>query len=204
MSESEEMYLLSIAMLHEAGVAGSVPLSQLAAALEVQSVSANQMVRKLEDAGWVSYQPYKGVELTEDGWRLAFQVLRRRRLWEVFLVERLHIPAFEAEKLACRLEHVLPDQAAERLAEFLGQPALSPQGKPIPATHEEWIITSGIPLAQLKAGQSGRILYIQADPAARSFLEGQGIQAEAQLSVLAASSDGDTLVKTRAGKSIHF
>ena len=120
MSESEEMYLISIAQLNEAGVASPIPLSQLASALQVQTVSVNQMVRKLEDAGMVVYTPYQGVELTPPGKQAAASVLRKRRLWEVFLVESLHLATEEAEAAACRLEHLLSDKAVKRLSEYLG------------------------------------------------------------------------------------
>ena len=132
MSESEEMYLVTIARLNESGDNLPVPVSQLAAELNVLPVSANQMIRKLEETGWVCYTPYKGVSLTEEGAALALQILRHRRLWEVFLVEKLKIPVAEAAELACRLEHFLPVDAAERLAIYLGNPGISPTGSPIP------------------------------------------------------------------------
>ena len=71
MTESEEMYLVTIARLKETELEGPVPLSQLASELEVLNVSVNQMVRKLEETGLVVYLPYKGVDLTESGVQLA-------------------------------------------------------------------------------------------------------------------------------------
>ena len=155
LSESEEMYLVSIARLVESGVEPPVSISLLAHEMEIASVSANQMVRKLEECELVRYYPYKGVSLTEYGEAAALRVLRHRRLWEVFLVENLQFSPAEAEHQACRLEHVFPDEAVERLAGFLGQPRLSPQGKTIPEPDDPANLDSGIRLSQLPAGQSG-------------------------------------------------
>ena len=87
MTEAAEMYLLRIALL--AQDQEPVPISRLADALDVSPISANQMCRKLETRGLVTYQPYKGVTLTPKGKHIALQVLRKRRLWEVFLGSKL-------------------------------------------------------------------------------------------------------------------
>ena len=89
MSESEEMYLVSISRANEK-MDGPVPLTRLASELDVQPVSVNQMVKKLEEAGKVIYVPYKGGSLSAKGKKQALHILRHRRLWEVFLVEKLH------------------------------------------------------------------------------------------------------------------
>src|SRR5512140_3453624 len=90
-SEAEEMYLVSIARLIENGQASPVPLSQLAESLSIQPASVNQMVRQLEETGWVTYIPYMGVTLTEAGRNQGQRILRSHRLWEVFLVEHLGV-----------------------------------------------------------------------------------------------------------------
>jgi DtxR family Mn-dependent transcriptional regulator len=107
MSESEEMYLVTLARLNEAEGKDPTPVSRLAEELAVLPVSVNQMIHKLEESGLVKYTQYKGVTLTETGIRQANNILRSRRLWEVFLVERLHYIPDEAESLACRLEHAV-------------------------------------------------------------------------------------------------
>ena len=87
LTENAQMYLLEIARLCE--VETPVPLSRLAEELRISSSSANEMCRKLETQGFLIYQPYKGVVLTDDGQTFANYLLRRHRLWEVFLVEKL-------------------------------------------------------------------------------------------------------------------
>jgi DtxR family transcriptional regulator, Mn-dependent transcriptional regulator len=202
LSESEEMYLATIARIQEAGQPAPVPLSQLAGEMAVLSVSANQMVRKLEEAGLVTYTPYKGVDLTRSGQREAYRILRHRRLWEVFLVERLHYTPKDADQLACRLEHTLPSEAAERLSDFLGRPVESPQQQPIPAAQAEHPLIHAIPLNQLRLNQTARVIEIACDSAARSFLDLQGIRSGAKLCVLASAASGEMLVQSQAGRSV--
>jgi len=203
LSESEEMYLVSIARLVESGIEPPVPISLLAHEMEIASVSANQMVRKLEECELVRYYPYKGVSLTEFGEAAALRVLRHRRLWEVFLVENLQFNPAEAEHQACRLEHVFPDEAVERLAGFLGQPRLSPQGKSIPDPDDPASLESGICLSQLPAGQSGLVRRLTAGPEARQFLTNLGITTGEEITVLATAQSG-TMLLSAAGGSTHL
>src|SRR5512145_1864721 len=88
LSESTEMYLKAMA---ELGNGETVAIGRLAQRLDVTPVSANEMVKRLGDQGLVSHTPYKGVNLTEKGREVACDVLRRQRLWEVFLYEHLKI-----------------------------------------------------------------------------------------------------------------
>lgn len=204
MTESEEMYLVTIARLKEGGSQGYIPLSQLSAELSVLPVSVNQMIRKLEEAGHVCYIPYKGVDLTEEGQRLALQVLRHRRLWEVFLVEQLSILPAEAHALADRMEHIVPMEATERLAAFLGHPVFSPQGEPIPGPQSDLPISAGIALSQLNAGDYAEILQIIDGPAARAFLASEGIIPRVHIHILAIGDRGAVLLETEPGKSVHL
>lgn len=201
-SESEQMYIVTTAMLVEAGTEEPVPLSALAQELSILPVSVNQMARKLEEAGLASYQPYKGLQLTGQGWDLARRILRNRRLWEVFLVERLRLPMDEAESLACHIEHVTTGEVAERLSEHLGGPHLSPKGKPIPIIEHSYDYTS-LPLNTLKANQNARVVQVNAGSGVRTFLTGDGVVAGVILTVLAVGSAGDQLIDVE-GRLLHL
>jgi DtxR family transcriptional regulator, Mn-dependent transcriptional regulator len=205
MSESEEMYLVSIARLKEDGVDGPVPLSQLAGELDVLSVSANQMIRKLEENGLVIYTPYKGVELTERGWAKALQVLRYRRLWEVFLVNQLKMRPVEANEMACKLEHDLPSIAAERLAEFLGNPQTTREGKPIPPGRSDCPAEMDLPLRLLGVCQAGAISRTAGDAQTASFLNAEQLHVGAEIQLLAGGSQGNVLIQTNpGGRRVHL
>lgn len=195
MSESEEMYLVIIAKANESGQ-DPVPLAHLATELKVQPVSANQMIKKLEEAGKVVYTPYKGVGLTTAGKNEASRILRHRRLWEVFLAERLGFSPTEADEIACRLEHVAEDDVVERLSSYLGSPLVSPQGKPIPAPSSiEGETDLDAPLALCAAGAQVTISAIKSGEAEKNFLRQAGLMLGAKLSVVAIQSNGACLVK---------
>ncbi len=203
MTESEEMYLVTLARLKETGVDGPVPLSQLAAELEVLPVSANQMVRKLEEAGLVEYTPYRGADLTQEGARRAYQVLRHRRLWEVFLIDHLKIDPEMANEAACRMEHAVPDQAAERLADFLGKPSVTPAGKPIPAASSVGLPVPDRSLSSLKVDETAQVSRVVADRPTRSFLQMEGIIPGVEVKVLAIGCQSAMLLSTLEGGVIQ-
>jgi DtxR family Mn-dependent transcriptional regulator len=191
-SESIEMYLLRVALLQKSKE--PVPIPMLAQELSVSPVSANEMCRKLTERALITYEPYKGVTLTTKGEKLAGRVLRCRRLWEVFFVQKLSIEPEEAEEMACRFEHVTPDELADRLAVFLENPTLSPQNEPIPAANDMPSDRLGQPLTTLAAGEQGQIVNINADDRTKEFLHHQGIYPGARATVLAVAPDGALLL----------
>ncbi len=195
MSESVEMYLITVAQLGEETSAYPVPLSQVAKALNVLPVSAHQMIRKLAEDGLVTYAPYKGVGLTDEGRKKAMRVLRRRRLWQVFLVDKLGLSPADASAFSCRLEHITPDEVTNRLDEYLGHPAVSPLGKPIPGPQDVRHEPSPMRLSDMRVGESARIVRVDAEPPTRVFLSEQGVRPGEGILVLAASDSGDCLVQ---------
>jgi DtxR family Mn-dependent transcriptional regulator len=196
MSESEEMYLISIARLVEQGVEAPVPIPLLAGELSIQPVSANQMVHKLAEEELVEYLPYKGVQLTPKGREIALKVLRDRRLWEVFLVDHLDLPPSDADALACRLEHLTAEGVASRLANYLGQPSVSPQGLPIPEVDGETIVPALRPLTDLALGECAEVLRVEGDQATQSFLLTEGLRPGVTVKPLAIGSEGAMLLET--------
>ncbi|MGI9666333.1 MAG: metal-dependent transcriptional regulator [Acidimicrobiia bacterium] len=200
-TEAEEMYVITIARAIEDGEGPLVAVSSIATALDVSPVSANQMVKKLETMGLVSYVPYKGAALTGDGERLANVVLRSRRLWGVFLVDHLGMSPRSADEVACEMEHVTPGEVADRLSGFLGDPATGPTGKAIPAGVGE----SQMPHAVLKdipAG-SGEVILEHAEPPYGEFLQSQGLGPGDAVVVVASGPDGSMLVEGADGP-IHL
>ena len=157
-NESKEMYLKTVNELMMGNDA--VPVSALAERLGVTGVSANEMVHKLQDHGLLEHKPYKGVLLTKEGRKQAFQILRNHRLWECFLVKKLNLSWEHVHDLACRMEHVLDTEVVEALDFYLGQPEACPHGNPIPTTDGKIAPTNSIPLSELKPGERGVIVSI--------------------------------------------
>jgi DtxR family Mn-dependent transcriptional regulator len=193
-SENEQMYLVMTALLEEETPGERVSLTNLANALSIQPVSANQMVRKLSEGGYLDYQPYKGVSLTNDGQRIVRRILRFRRLWETFLVKQLGFSLEQADQLACRMEHITTEGLAARLGKFLDDPTVSPSGKPIPAQAAIEPVAVVICLSELSFDHPAVIAEAGASDQGKSFLTAQGLVPGAQVRVLGRGSHGDVLV----------
>lgn len=182
MTESTEMYLKAMA---ELGVGDVIAVGRLAGRLGVTNVSANEMVHRLTESGFISHTPYKGVSLTQDGRSVACSVLRRQRLWECFLYEHLHIEWAKLYELACALEHATAPEVTEALADFLGDPKFSPRGNPIPAADGSLTPLMGILLREAPIGSTVRVLAVNAtETEALKYLQARNILPGAELTVL--------------------
>jgi DtxR family transcriptional regulator, Mn-dependent transcriptional regulator len=198
-TESEQMYLITVVRLEEEGATSPIPLSALAGELGVQPVSVHQMARKLEEGGLAAYIPYKGIELTQAGRRVAAQILRNRRLWEVFIVEHLNLPFAEAHAFSCMVEHITSPKIAGRLSQFLGDPTVSPQGKLIPPVENPEQPLSFVPLSHLSASQRFQVARIEATDTDRLFLKEEGLYPGAPACVRSVGSRGAVLLETVSG-----
>ncbi|MFH1198208.1 MAG: metal-dependent transcriptional regulator, partial [bacterium] len=128
---SKEDYLKTIYnQKHERG--GVVSTSQLANILEVSNAATSEMAKKLSIEGYVQYQKYKGLELTSDGEKVALEVIRRHRLWELFLMRVLNLSWSEVHDEAEHLEHNTTEFLINKIDEYLGNPHFDPHGSPIP------------------------------------------------------------------------
>jgi DtxR family Mn-dependent transcriptional regulator len=130
-SQSTEDYIKGIYKLKKKGK--SVATSALAKHLNVGDGSVTDMVKKLSGRKLIRYTPYQGVELTESGRTLALKMMRRHRLWEMFLVQFLGFRWDEVHEEAERLEHVTSEDLEQRLDKALGYPKVDPHGDPIPS-----------------------------------------------------------------------
>lgn len=193
-SESEQMYLITIARSLEEGGPEPLPLSHIAQTLSLQPVSVNQMVRKLEGEGLVHYHPYKGVELSTKGRAIAFRTLRNRRLWQLFLVDQLEVSLDEADVMACDLEHITPDDIAERLFKYLNDPVTGPGGQPIPSWDGNMSTPRGMALSHLDVGTRAKIIELNTRAGITRFLSGEGIRPGAEITLVAAGAQGNYLL----------
>lgn len=132
-STSEENYIKTIFHLQEED--GTVTTNELAHALETRPASVTDMMKKLKSKKLVHYQPYRGFRLTAEGRKVALGIIRRHRLWEYFLAEKLKFSWDEVHEVAEHLEHVSSKNLVDKLDAFLGYPRFDPHGDPIPDTH---------------------------------------------------------------------
>lgn len=129
-SQTKENYLKAIYSLSMEGK--KVSLSSLSERLNVSNPSANSMVKKLKELGWIDYQKYKPIELTELGTFEASRVVRRHRLTEMFLVSKMSFAWDEVHEIAEEVEHIKSERFFDRMDEMLGFPSHDPHGSPIP------------------------------------------------------------------------
>ena len=127
-----EDYLKCIYSEEEKEAGARVSTGQIATRLAVTPGTATAMIKTLADAGLVSYEPYNGVKLTAEGFRLATHVLRRHRVVELFLVKVMGMDWTEVHTEAEILEHAVSDRLIERMDKMLGRPSVDPHGDPIP------------------------------------------------------------------------
>lgn len=130
LTRSEEDHLKAIHARLTQG--NAVATNDIAAALGIKASSVTVMLKKLTAKGLLKYEPYHGVRLTAKGSAHALQLVRKHRLWETFLVERLGFGWHEVHEVAEQMEHVSNAKLVERLDEYLGFPAFDPHGDPIP------------------------------------------------------------------------
>lgn len=130
-SEQVENYLKNIYKLQS--MEGKVATSSLSDRMQISSASVTEMLKKLADEGSVAYTPYKGVELTEEGRKKALRIIRRHRLWELFLVEVLKYDWDEIDEEAEKLEHMMSEKLENRIDKVLGFPRIDPHGDRIPS-----------------------------------------------------------------------
>lgn len=132
-SASKENYLKAI--FHLQNESGIVSTNEVAAALQTRPASVTDMLKKLKQQKLLLYERYKGFKLTTEGRKIAIQIIRKHRLWEYFLVEKLQFEWSEVHEVAEELEHISSKKLIDRLDNFLEFPRTDPHGDPIPDEH---------------------------------------------------------------------
>lgn len=127
---SEENYIKTI--FHLQKEASQVSTMELAGALQTKPASITDMMKKLKQKKLINYKPYYGFRLSAEGNRVALGIIRRHRLWEFFLAEKLDFKWDEVHDIAEQLEHVSSKNLTDKLDAFLGYPKFDPHGDPIP------------------------------------------------------------------------
>ncbi|WP_424492907.1 metal-dependent transcriptional regulator [Salinimicrobium sp. GXAS 041] len=153
-SLSEENYLKAIFHLEQAYKKG-VSTNALAEGMETKASSVTDMVKKLSDKNLVKYKRYQGVKLSELGKKAAVEIIRKHRLWEVFLVEKLNFSWDEVHEVAEQLEHIRSDKLIQELDRFLDFPSRDPHGDPIPTAEGKFTVSNQRILAELDKGEAG-------------------------------------------------
>ena len=183
-SFTEENYIKAIYKLSANGTQ-EVNTNAIAEALDTKAASVTDMLRKLSSKGIADYVKYRGVTLTETGERVALQIIRKHRLWEVFLVEKLKFNWDEVHDVAEELEHINSDLLIRRLDEFLGYPKFDPHGDPIPSEDGEINVKQQRLLADMELNASGTVVGVNdSQPLFLQYLDKMGIYLGAKIKVI--------------------
>ncbi|TRX35983.1 metal-dependent transcriptional regulator [Flavobacterium restrictum] len=154
MTFSEENYLKSIYHLTAISDA-EVSTNAIAEMMETKASSVTDMLKKLAEKDLVNYIKYQGVSLTEKGKLSAKMIVRKHRLWEVFLVEKLDFSWDEVHDIAEQLEHIKSEKLINKLDDFLGNPTEDPHGDPIPDRNGKMVKVEKQLLSELLQNQTG-------------------------------------------------
>ncbi len=149
-SYTEENYLKAIYALSRLYSDSEVSTNQISDHLKNKAASVTDMLKKLSDKKLIDYKPYKGVKLTDKGKKTAIKVIRKHRLWEAFLVEKLKFKWDEVHDIAEQLEHIQSDELIQKLDNFLGNPKYDPHGDPIPDATGKFSVQRSITLSSAK------------------------------------------------------
>lgn len=157
-SSSKENYIKAIFHLQE--VHGLVTTNALANELQTRPASVTDMLKKLKTQKLLIYEKYKGFKLSPEGKKIALQIVRKHRLWEFFLVEKLRFGWDEVHEIAEELEHISSVMLVDRLDEFLGFPKSDPHGDPIPDSQGRVVSRRQVDLLQLPMKKQARVSSI--------------------------------------------
>jgi DtxR family transcriptional regulator, Mn-dependent transcriptional regulator len=181
----------------------AVSTNAIAERMEVTAASASGMVKRLAELGLVEHEPYHGVSLTEQGRRVALEVMRHHRLLELYLVESLGVPWDRVHKEAEVLEHVLSEELEELIAAKLGHPTHDPHGDPIPTSDLTIVEEPTESLQTLQGGDCGTFARISdSDSDMLRFLAERGIAPGDRFEVLEKQPFGGPLF-VRFGDDVH-
>lgn len=159
-SQTEENYLKAIFKISEK-TGRNASTNAIAKAMDTSAASVSDMLKRLADKSLINYEKYKGVNLTEQGSDIATSLIRKHRLWEVFLVEQLKFSWDEVHEIAEQLEHIKSTELVKRLDEYLDHPKFDPHGDPIPDAEGNFTFRKQVLLAALSPGEKGAIVGVQ-------------------------------------------
>ncbi len=202
-SISEENYIKAIYHLQEG--AALVSTNAIAAQMNTKASSVTDMLKKLADKNLVEYVPYKGTRLTQTGVDCANQIVRKHRLWEVFLVEKLHFNWDEVHEVAEQLEHIQSRKLIDELDKHLDFPKQDPHGDPIPDKHGNYEKIVQIPLAHMKVGDKGLLTNVlDSSSSFLKYLDKHHIKIGTTIEVLEREEFDNSLTIQTQHKSIHI
>ena len=184
LSYTEENYLKAIYHLSDSG-AKAVLTSEIAETMNTKAASVTDMIKKLSNKNLIAYEKYYGVKITKQGRHEALMVVRKHRLWETFLVQKLQFSWDEVHDVAEQLEHIQSSLLIEKLDEFLEFPTVDPHGHPIPDKSGKIVEVRQIPLSDCTGKKKITVRSVKhGSPSFLQYLSKIGVYIGANVSIL--------------------
>lgn len=203
LSFAEENYLKAVFHLSDNGKQ-NVSTNDLADAMQTKPASVSDMIRKLAAKKLLEHVKYRGVHITESGKKEALKVIRKHRLWEVFLVDKLHFNWDEVHEVAEQLEHIKSPLLVEQLDKFLGYPKYDPHGDPIPNAEGEYNPKPKLPLSDLPIGTQALLVAVKdSSPLFLQYLDKIGVHIGAKVFLLdRVAFDGSVQIRMNGSQEL--
>ncbi|CAM4064503.1 metal-dependent transcriptional regulator [Gillisia hiemivivida] len=203
-SLSEENYLKAIFHLERSYPTG-VSTNALAEEMSTKASSVTDMIKRLSEKKLVAYKKYQGVKLSKFGRETAVEVIRKHRLWEVFLVDKLGFAWDEVHEVAEQLEHIKSDKLIKELDRFLDFPKRDPHGDPIPDSKGNFVTSNKVLLAELKKGESGICIGVKdSSPEFLQYLDKNNIALGQLIVILEKESFDQSMLINLNGKELKI
>ncbi|MBT8320356.1 MAG: metal-dependent transcriptional regulator [Eudoraea sp.] len=184
MTQSEENYLKAVYHLEKMNP-GFIATNAIAEEMQTKPSSVTDMVKKLSEKGLLHYKKYQGVSLSSSGAKKALSIIRKHRLWETFLVEKLNFTWDEVHEVAEQLEHVESDKLVDQLDLFLSFPKVDPHGDPIPDKNGELVEEHSKVLSKLPVNSSCVCVGVKdSSPSFLKYLDKNGIALGNRMQIL--------------------
>ncbi len=205
LSQTEENYLKHL--LHfgmQEGNTKGISSRQLADKLEVKASSVNDMLKKLKEKNLVQFEPYGKLFLTREGEQMAVQIIRKHRLWETFLVNKLKFNWADVHEIAEQLEHIQSVHLMDKLDEFLDFPTVDPHGDPIPTREGLFKDDQRISLGEVELYTLVKIVGVKEDsPSFLNYLDKLKIQIGAVIELLAKEEFDESYQIKHGERTLH-
>lgn len=200
---AEENYLKSI--YHLSLNTQNVSTNQIASLLNTKAASVTDMLKKLADKQLINYARYQGVSLSASGEKIALQIIRKHRLWEYFLVEKLNFKWDEVHEMAEEMEHISSQELVDRLDEFMNFPKYDPHGDPIPDSDGNFNTHELKPIATLGVDGCGVISGVRDHSAGfLQYLEKQQLTIGKRITVTAINEYDNSMILQSDDRQIHI
>ncbi|MGZ3946280.1 MAG: metal-dependent transcriptional regulator [Mucilaginibacter sp.] len=200
---TEENYLKAI--YHLSIQEESVSTNQIAASLSTKAASVTDMLKKLAEKELINYTKYQGVTLTPAGEKVALSIIRKHRLWEYFLVEKLNFKWDEVHDVAEELEHIASKELIDRLDDFMGNPKYDPHGDPIPDSKGKFKAHELKPVSGMEVNKEGIISGVRDhSPAFLQYLEKMDLTIGKKIKIAEINTYDHSVTLQAGDKKLHI